>query len=77
MLVKVEPEKLTVETAKANNLWLGDYLVSVLSEHAEQSKGFEINDLLPWSEKRRRGFGQCECRGPRFFCIGGLLSAYV
>ena len=41
-----------METAKANSLRLDDYLLhllSVLPERAEQSKDFEIDDLLPWS----------------------------
>lgn len=37
MFAKVEPENLMVETVKANSLWLGDYLVSVLPESAEVS----------------------------------------
>ena len=45
-----------METAKANNLRLDDYLLhllSVLPERAEQSKDFEVDDLLPWSEEMR------------------------
>ena len=48
-----------METAKANNLWLDDYLLhllSVLPERAEQSKDFEIDDLLPWSEEMMSWF---------------------
>ena len=48
-----------METAKANNLRLDDYLLhllSVLPERAEQSKDFEIEDLLPWSEEMKSWF---------------------
>lgn len=48
-----------METAKANNLRLDDYLLhllSVLPERAEQSKDFEVDDLLPWSEEMRSWF---------------------
>ena len=48
-----------METAKANNLRLDDYLLhllSVLPERAEQSKDFELDDLLPWSEEMRLWF---------------------
>ena len=41
-----------METAKANNLRPDDYLLhllSILPERAEQSKDFEVDDLLPWS----------------------------
>ena len=43
-----------METAKANSLRLDDYLLhllSVLPERAERNKDFEVDDLLPWSEK--------------------------
>ena len=43
-----------IETAKANNLRLDDYLLhllSILPERAEQSKDFEMDDLLPWPEE--------------------------
>ena len=45
-----------METTKANNLRLDDYLLhllSVLPERAEQSIDFEVDDLLSWSEKMR------------------------
>lgn len=45
-----------METAKANNLRLDDYLLhllSILPERAEQSKDFEMDDLLPWSEEMK------------------------
>lgn len=45
-----------METAKANNLHLDDYLLhllSVLPTRAEQSKDFGIDDLLPWSEEMK------------------------
>ena len=48
-----------METAKANNLQLDDYLLyllSVLPERAEQRKDFEIDDLLPWSEEMKSWF---------------------
>ena len=48
-----------METAKANNLRLDDYLLhllSVLPERAERSKDFELDDLLPWSEEMRSWF---------------------
>ena len=48
-----------METAKANNLRLDDYLLhllSILPERAEQSKDFEIDDLLPWSEEMKSWF---------------------
>ena len=48
-----------METAKANNLRLDDYLLhllSILPERAEQSKDFEIDDLLPWSEEMKSCF---------------------
>ena len=48
-----------METAKANNLRLDDYLLhllSILPERAEQSKDFEVDDLLPWSEEMRSWF---------------------
>ena len=48
-----------METAKANNLRLDDYLLhllSVLPERAEQRKDFGIDDLLPWSEEMRSWF---------------------
>ena len=50
---------LSMETAKANNLRLDDYLLhllSILPERAEQSKDFEVDDLLPWSEEMRSWF---------------------
>ena len=68
-----------METAKANSLRLDDdllHLLSILPERAERNKDFEIDDLLPWSEKRSRGSRQRECWEPRLFCIGGLLSGY-
>ncbi len=48
-----------METAKANSLRLDDYLLHLLStlpERAEQSKDFEIDDLLPWSEEMKSWF---------------------
>ena len=48
-----------METAKANNLRLDDYLLHLLSimpERAEQNKDFEIDDLLPWSEEMKSWF---------------------
>ena len=48
-----------METAKANSLRLDDYLLhllSILPERAEQSKDFEVDDLLPWSEEMRSWF---------------------
>ena len=48
-----------METAKANNLRLDDYLLhllSILPERAERSKNFEIDDLLPWSEEMKSWF---------------------
>ena len=48
-----------METAKANNLRLDDYLLhllSILPERAERSKDFEIEDLLPWSEEMKSWF---------------------
>lgn len=48
-----------METAKANHLRLDDYLLHLLSllpERAEQSKNFEIDDLLPWSEEMKSWF---------------------
>ena len=48
-----------METAKANNLRLDDYLLhllSILPERAERSKNFEIDDLLPWSEVMKSWF---------------------
>ena len=48
-----------VETAKANSRRLDDYLLhllSILPERAEQSKDFEMDDLLPWSEKMKSWF---------------------
>ena len=48
-----------METAKANNLRLDDYLLhllSVMPERAERSKNFEIEDLLPWSEEMKSWF---------------------
>ena len=48
-----------METAKANNLRLDDYLLhllSILPERAERSKNFEIEDLLPWSEEMKSWF---------------------
>ena len=48
-----------METAKANNLRLDDYLLhllSILPERAEQNKNFEIDDLLPWSEEMKSWF---------------------
>lgn len=48
-----------METAKANNLQLDDYLLhllSILPERAEQSKDFQIDDLLPWSEEMKSWF---------------------
>ena len=56
------PESLhrrLMETAKANHLRLDDYLLHLLSllpERAEQSKNFEIDDLLPWSEEMKSWF---------------------
>ena len=48
-----------METAKANNLRLDDYLLhllSILPQRAEQNKDFEIDDLLPWSEEMKSWF---------------------
>ena len=48
-----------METAKANSLRLDDYLLHLLNrlpERAEQSKDFEIDDLLPWSEEMKSWF---------------------
>ena len=48
-----------METAKANGLRLDDYLLhllNILPERAEQSKDFEIDDLLPWSEEMKSWF---------------------
>lgn len=48
-----------METAKANNLRLDDYLLhllSILPERAEQRKDFEIDDLLPWAEEMKSWF---------------------
>ena len=48
-----------METAKANSLRLDDYLLHLLStlpERAEQSRDFEIDDLLPWSEEMKSCF---------------------
>ena len=48
-----------METAKANNLRLDDYLLhllSILPERAERSKDFVFDDLLPWSEEMRSWF---------------------
>ena len=48
-----------METAKANNLRLDDYLLqllSILPERAEQSKDFEMDDLLRWSEEMKSWF---------------------
>ena len=48
-----------METAKANNLRLDDYLLHLLSimpERAEQNKDFEMDDLLPWSEEMKSWF---------------------
>lgn len=44
---------MLMKTAKANGLRLDNYLLyllSILPEHAEQSKDFEIDNLLLWSE---------------------------
>ena len=43
-----------METAKADNPRLDDcllHLLSILPERAGQSKNFEMDDLLPWSEE--------------------------
>ena len=48
-----------METAKANSLRLDDYLLhllSILPERAEQTRDFEIDDLLPWSDEMRPWF---------------------
>lgn len=48
-----------METAKANSQRLDDYLLhllSILPERTEQSKDFEMDDLLPWSEKMKSWF---------------------
>ena len=48
-----------METAKANNLRLDDYLLhllSVLPERVAQRKDFEMDDLLPWSEEMKSWF---------------------
>ena len=48
-----------METAKANNLRLDDYLLhllSILPERAEKRKDFEMDDLLPWSEEMQSCF---------------------
>ena len=48
-----------METAKANSLRLDDYLLhllSILPERAERNKDFEVDDLLPWSEKMKSWF---------------------
>ena len=47
-----------METAKANNLRLDDYLLhllSIMSERAEQSKDFKIDDLLSGSKEMKSG----------------------
>ena len=48
-----------METAKANNLRLDDYLLhllSILPERVAQRKDFEMDDLLPWSEEMKSWF---------------------
>ena len=45
-----------METAKANSLRLDDYLLSILPERAERNKGFEVDDLLSWSEEMKSWF---------------------
>ena len=48
-----------METTKANNLRLDDYLLhllSILPQRAEQNKDFEMDDLLPWSEEMKSWF---------------------
>ena len=48
-----------METAKANSLRLDDdliHLLSILPERAERNKDFEVDDLLPWSEKMKSWF---------------------
>ena len=48
-----------METVKANDLRLDDYLLhllSILPECAVQCKDFEIDDLLPWSEETKSWF---------------------
>lgn len=48
-----------METAKANNLRLDDYLLHLLSllpDRAEQSKDFQVDDLLPWSKDMKSWF---------------------
>ena len=48
-----------METAKANSRQPDDYLLhlfSILPERAERNKDFEVDDLLPWSEKMKSWF---------------------
>ena len=48
-----------MKTAKANSLRLEDdllHLLSILPERAERNKDFEVDDLLPWSEKMKSWF---------------------
>ena len=63
-----------METAKANNLRLDDYLLHLLSimpERTEQNKDFEMDDLLPWSEEMKSWFSAVCVLGTTAFSVSG------
>ena len=54
-----------VETAKANNLIVNDYLEYVLNElakHANNTDRSFVNDLLPWSKTVQK---KCRVKNPK------------
>ena len=62
-----------------NSLRLDDYLLhmlSILSERAERNKGFEVDDLLPWSEEMKSWFSRCACWEPRLFLYRGMIERF-
>ena len=66
-----------METAKANSLRLDDYLLhllSILPERAEQSKDFEVDDLLPWSEEMRSWFSTVLVLRTTAFLYRGIIE---
>ena len=66
-----------METAKANSLRLDDYLLhllSILPERAERNKDFEVDDLLPWSEKMKSWFSAVRVLGTTTFLYRGIIE---
>ena len=66
-----------METAKANHLQLDEYLLhllSILPERAEQSKDFDMDDLLPWSEEMKSWFSAVRVPETTTFLYRGIIE---